>query len=261
MNLLLVDDDHIIIKGITNILKKIQLEKLNIYTARNAIDALDIAKYNSIDLVVTDIDMPVMNGLELIEEIQNRRNCKRYIILSGYDKFEFARKAIQYKVIDYLLKPIDKAAFTALIQSTYNDLYETKESASRIDDLPIYSYDILLQDLPENLQSIMIYLQENCLRVISLEELGQQFHLNPNYICYLFQTYIHTTFLHYLECLRLQKSVLLLIDQEELSVERVAALSGFLSERQFYKVFKKNLLMTPGAFRKKYTLQLSQKNI
>lgn len=252
MKLLLVDDDHIIIKGIQNILQKLQLEKLIIYTARNAADALEILKYNSIDLLITDIDMPITNGLELIAETQKRGACKRYIIISGHDKFEFARKAIHYQVIEYLLKPLDKAVFTALVRKIYEETHIVTEAVSGIRQLSIYQINANEKELPETLRKITEYLQDNYLKAISLEELGRLFSLHPNYICNLFQTYLHTTVMRYLECLRLQKSVSLLLEKQDMPVERVSELCGFYSERQFYKVFKKLLDMTPGGFRKKY---------
>lgn len=260
MKLLIVDDDHIIIRGITNILQKMALEELEILSARNAIDALEIMQYNGIDLLVTDIEMPAMNGLDLIGETAKRGHCKRYIILSGFEKFEFARRAIQYHVIDYLLKPIDKKELTKLVQTAYDEIHKKTSSLTALSDLPIYGIEQDNSTLPRNLTDILGYLKENYLRVISLEELGAHFDLHPNYICHLFQNYLHTTFLRYLECLRLQKSVHLLLSSKELPIEQVAVASGFLSERQFYKVFKKNLNMTPGGFKRAYEKKAEPRN-
>lgn len=63
MKLLLVDDDTIILKGLTNMIGKMALQNITVYTARNGADALEILKYTGADLLLTDIDMPAMNGL------------------------------------------------------------------------------------------------------------------------------------------------------------------------------------------------------
>lgn len=76
--------------------------------AYDGLSLLNIITEKQPDIVITDISMPGMNGLDLIKEVQKRKIDCKYIIVSGYSQFEYARKAIQYKVDDYLLKPINK---------------------------------------------------------------------------------------------------------------------------------------------------------
>ena len=75
-------------------------------TAENGAEALELAHKRHPDLVLTDIKMPVMNGLELIKRLHEEMPEIKTIILSGYQDFEFARTALQYGAVDYLLKPI-----------------------------------------------------------------------------------------------------------------------------------------------------------
>ena len=76
--------------------------------AHNGKEALSLWEKEPVDLVVTDVEMPVMNGLNLLKEIRSRDERVRFVILTGYDEFEYARKAIQLDVEDYILKPIDE---------------------------------------------------------------------------------------------------------------------------------------------------------
>ena len=74
--------------------------------AHNGKEALSLWEKEPVDLVVTDVEMPVMNGLNLLREIRGRDERVRFVILTGYDEFEYARKAITLGVNDYLLKPV-----------------------------------------------------------------------------------------------------------------------------------------------------------
>ena len=74
--------------------------------AENGIEAVDLVERLEPDLVMTDIKMPMMTGLELAEQVREIRPATGVVILSGYDDFEYARAAIKYNIISYLLKPI-----------------------------------------------------------------------------------------------------------------------------------------------------------
>jgi YesN/AraC family two-component response regulator len=252
MKILLVDDDAMIIKGLTSIIEKIGLHNITIYTARNGADALEILKYSGADLLLTDIDMPVMSGLELIEETIRRKHCNRFIILSGFDKFDFVRRALRFHVIDYLLKPIDKTELTRIVSSVYNEIHNILTDELRIPQFSSLNISIDENSIPNVLKDILRYMRSNFHRNISLEQLGEEFNLHPNYICSLFQSHTETTFLKYLDSLRLQESIAILLEDKELTIEKVAISSGFMSERQFYKVFKKYIGITPGALRSDY---------
>ena len=76
------------------------------HTCLDGISALAWLETHSVDLVITDIKMPEMSGLQLCQEIKKRRPGQKIVILSGYDDFKFAQEAIRYDVRDYLLKPI-----------------------------------------------------------------------------------------------------------------------------------------------------------
>ena len=105
MNLLIVDDERIILNGVSNPNNWKSLEIDNIYTADNAFDAFKIVETEKVDIVISDITMPEKNGLELCEDINKKYPDIYLIILSGYDYFEYAQKAMQIGVNEYLLKP------------------------------------------------------------------------------------------------------------------------------------------------------------
>jgi len=104
--LIIVDDDELIRKGLE---KVIQWEKMGFSVAgtfKGAVDALEYLKSNTADVILTDIRMPHMTGLELIDEAKKIRKDIKSVIISGYGEFELAKKALLLKVEDYLLKPL-----------------------------------------------------------------------------------------------------------------------------------------------------------
>ena len=85
-------------------------------TAANGLEAIRFLKNNEVDLILADIRMPAMSGLELLEKLRTEGISDAYfIILSGYSDFEYARKALQYGCMDYILKPVRKTELIAAL--------------------------------------------------------------------------------------------------------------------------------------------------
>lgn len=105
-NVLIVDDEPIICEGLCKIIDWNDYDFNVIDTASNGRDAMDKIKKSEIDLVITDVRMPAMDGIELCKQIREYDEAIEIIIISGYNDFEYARKAIEYNVKAYLLKPI-----------------------------------------------------------------------------------------------------------------------------------------------------------
>ncbi len=109
MKVMLVDDEPFILQGLSVI---IDWEKEGYEIVKKASDgqeALDYLKEKEVDLIITDIRMPQINGLELLEKVRNEKLSEAYIIiLSGYNDFKYAQAAIRYSCMDYILKPVQK---------------------------------------------------------------------------------------------------------------------------------------------------------
>ena len=103
--------------------------------AHNGKEALSLWEKEPVDLVVTDVEMPVMNGLNLLKEIRSRDERVRFVILTGYDEFEYARKAIQLDVEDYILKPIDEVQIETVVKNALIKLQEMdRDKAKNMED-------------------------------------------------------------------------------------------------------------------------------
>ena len=105
---MLVEDEEFILQGILCINDWAAMDMEVIHMAHNGQEALEKFKENPVDIVVTDVEMPLMNGLELIREIREISPRTRCLILSGYDEFEYAQTALRLDVDEYILKPINE---------------------------------------------------------------------------------------------------------------------------------------------------------
>lgn len=119
---LIVDDEKMIRTGIQNCIdwESIGIDKT--YTAASAKEALSLIHENKPEIIITDISMSEMNGLELIEAIRLRNEECRIIVLTGYDRFDYARSALQLRAQDFLLKPVDENELQESIRRQIDEL-------------------------------------------------------------------------------------------------------------------------------------------
>ncbi|WP_248924226.1 response regulator [Paenibacillus hamazuiensis] len=113
---LIVDDESIIREGIAESIRKDCPKFQTILEARDGEEALNLALESSPDLVITDIQMPNMNGIEFIEQLKAENPDVAVIIISGHDDFEYAQKGLKLGVSDYLLKPVESGHLTARLR-------------------------------------------------------------------------------------------------------------------------------------------------
>ncbi len=95
--------------------------------AANAIEAIEKAKKLRPDIIVTDIKMPGMDGLDMIENIMTFNPCN-FIVVTGYDDFEYAKRAVKIRAMDFILKPIDTKEFENAVQKVVSESRKIIES-------------------------------------------------------------------------------------------------------------------------------------
>lgn len=122
ITLLIVDDEAEIRSGLRSIIPWENYSISVIGTAANGAEALDQIRYYEPDIVITDIQMPGMSGLELVRRAKDEQFSTSFVILSGYDEFEYAKTAIRHGVCDYLLKPISIKELTELLIKLKTDI-------------------------------------------------------------------------------------------------------------------------------------------
>lgn len=129
-NVLIVDDEKIEREGLKYLLSREEGER-NVFEASNGKQALQIIRSEDIQLVLTDIKMPHMDGLELSRRAKEENPALQIIIFSGYSDFTFAQEAIRYGVTEYILKPVNPEDFHKVIQKAEKVIEQRKKKESR----------------------------------------------------------------------------------------------------------------------------------
>lgn len=116
MKILLVDDEYLIRSKLNKYLKESPFEINIIYEVSNGIEALNVIRDKFIDIAIVDIQMPLLTGIEFTKKLREESYNTKIIFLTGYEKFEYAKQAIKYRVVEYLLKPVKKDELYTSIQ-------------------------------------------------------------------------------------------------------------------------------------------------
>lgn len=239
LKVLLVDDEIMIREGFKRLF---DWEAHDCEVVGEAADGMEaLAQIDSLrpDIVIMDINIPIMSGLKVIQLSRIKHPSTAYVIVSGYDDFSYCQQALRMKITDYILKPVN---------------YE--EFGNCIDNLKIALFERKIAEEPEKQEERVItqitrYLQEHLAEDVSLSVLAEEFHLNAQYISQLFKNEIGVGFLAYLTSIRMEKAKKLLVSTS-LSVAEVAEQSGYGDYRVFTKVFKKTEGITPSQYRRDF---------
>ncbi len=155
--ILMVDDEENIRKALVNAIDWESIGFRIIGEASNGVEALDFIENNEVDLLVTDIKMPIMGGIELARAARDVRPSMQMVFLSGYDHFQFAKLAIRYNILEYILKPITAEQileeFTRIkikLDEKFSEILNIDTQIDALKELQELKKDILLSKLITN---------------------------------------------------------------------------------------------------------------
>lgn len=238
LRVLLVDDEIIIREGFKRLF---DWEAHDLEVIGEAADGMEaMTKIDDLvpDIVIMDINIPIMNGLKVIQMARIKHPSMGFIIVSGYDDFSYCREALRLQITDYILKPVDYEEFGACIDRLRIGMYEHSAADKK--------------DYTERpITGITRYLQNHLEEDISLSLLADEFHLNAQYISQLFKSEIGVGFLTYLTNIRMENARKLLVSTS-LSIGEISSRCGYADYRVFTKVFKRNEGITPSQYRRDF---------
>jgi len=250
-NILIVDDEPIIRKGMKQFLDWDQYGFAIIGEAANGFEALRFAQNNQVDLLITDIKMPGMDGLELVEKLHEQNLYPYVTVLSGYGEFEYARRAINQGVQSYLLKPIQEEELIDMLQRIKRKLDEDAQSR----EVPVSIAEKVIRSLnltsppKKNIRQILDFMEKNMAKNLTLEQIGEAFLLSPNYISTLFKAQLGAGFQTVMIQMRILKAKELLATQHTLKVYEIASQVGYEDVQYFDRLFKKKVGISPREYR------------
>lgn len=146
---MLIEDEELILEGLCSIIDWDSLGMKVVHKANNGVQALELWEKEAVDIIITDINMPIMNGLNFCKELRKKEERARCIILTGYDDFEYARTAIPLGIEEYILKPIDDELLEKVLKKADDSLEEYDRRHSQSLDENIGWIQFLKGKLPE----------------------------------------------------------------------------------------------------------------
>lgn len=136
-NVLIIDDQKNIREGMLAMLSQFPLEIDHLYCAANGLEGLQLLRRYDIQLVITDIRMPDMDGLELMAAAKEERLQTDFVIVSGYGEFAYAQKAIELGAKGYLLKPVKREELHTVARHVLQDAKTRQELSNNIQHLSL----------------------------------------------------------------------------------------------------------------------------
>lgn len=241
LRVLLVDDEIMIREGFKRLFDWNVHDCEVVGEAGDGMEALTQIDALRPDIVIMDINIPIMNGLKVIQLSRIKHPDIAFVIVSGYDDFAYCREALRLQITDYILKPVNYEEFGSCIDNLKISLYEKRISGTEPSE----------KQEERTITGLTRYLQEHLSEDVSLTLLAEEFHLNPQYISQLFKNEIGVNFLAYLTNIRMEKAKKLLLSTA-LSITDIAERSGYSDYRVFTKVFKKSEGVTPSQYRRDF---------
>ena len=256
MKLLIADDEKTIRDGLASLpWQSIGINK--IHEATNGLSAKEILKTTPIDVVISDVKMPGMTGLELAEYVREYNLDMAVILLTGFSDFSFAQSAIKSGVMDYMLKPVSPEGIINTVSTVVERLKQKRYEAKVVRQ---YERDANSVDLGEQLHhqfrgvseqpiKILQYMAKNFTNEISQGEIAEKYHFSAAHLSRMMKKETGYAFSEILISMRLFEATLLL-KEDKIKVSLIGEKIGFKDSRYFSQVFKKVFICTPNEYRK-----------
>ena len=236
--LIIIDDEEKILDGMAKLFPWESIGFKVVGQFIRAKEALEFIDKNEVDVVLSDIEMPDMNGIELSKELLGRKEIKT-LLFSSYQNYAYFRAAIQNEVSDYLLKPIE---YEKLLESFGRIKNILDEERKVVVSVPKSYYDKIVYDINE-------YLKDKYQHA-SLEEAAVKVKLSPTYLSKIYKEKSGCSFSDTLLKIRMEKACEMLEDIQYKSYE-IAYYVGYDNPKNFSRAFKNYYQMSPSEYRYK----------
>ena len=237
-NMIIVDDEPAILDGLCYF---VHWEDIG-FTIKGAFtngeDAINYLAHNKCHVVLSDVKMDIVSGLDLSHYIKTNLPGTYIVLISAYDDFAYAQRAIEERVFRYLLKPTKREQICEVFSELKNLLDEANPTSDTQACSPL-------------VQSVCTYIQEHLSEDLSLNEIARVLHYNSSYLSHVFKTEYGTGINEYTNRTRINAAKEFLSGSHNMSLAEIAERVGFRSVRYFTSQFIATTGLTPTAFRKK----------
>lgn len=249
--ILVADDEPIERKVISKTIQNYFGDAMEIFQAENGREAIQIFQKEDCQIALLDISMPGINGLEAAEQIRKNNQACSIIFLTAYDEFDYAKRAIRVRALDYLLKPSAKEDLIAVLEEA---VYLSRQDTANAKE-PLHIEEPEEKDEKQEVmknqvltEHIREYLETHYMEDICLQDAAEQLHYSDAYFCKFFKQNFDKSFIVYLSELRIEKAKELLADIT-VNVKDIGQKVGYRDSSYFTKVFKRFTGVTPSEYR------------
>lgn len=263
INLVIADDEMIIRRG----LESIPWEEHSFHVvgvAKNALEVLEIFEQETVDVLLTDIRMPGLSGLELSERVLEFNPKIKIVFLTGYSEFDYAKQALKMGAFDYLLKPISTKELVACMERVRDKVLKERQQSEQeeLKEKELNNYRILTQsselvksnaeeEEPADMITVILnYISAHYAEKISLVTLSEELHFSTVYVSRLIKKKTGFTFLEILTNIRMYYAARLL-RTTDLKGYEICEKIGLTDEHYFTQVFKKVYGVTPNEYKRR----------
>ena len=233
----IVDDDQIIRKHMVRSVDWARLGFNRPYEAVNGREGLELILKMHPDLVLTDIVMPHIDGVQLIRLVRERLPAVPFIVMSNYDDFEYVRGALVHGAVDYLLKHDFSEELLLKVLVSLNIALERPAQEPAIDE-----------GRTEILRAVA-YIKDNLNQQLTLSEISEHVSLSRTHFCKLFKQMMGQTFVEYLNELRIERAKHYLT-RTQLRVSEISESLGYQHSDYFKRVFQRYVGVSPADYRR-----------
>ncbi|CAM3321830.1 response regulator [Paenibacillus lupini] len=260
---LIADDEVLDLEGMRMFIPWTELGLEVVAAVNNGFDAYEVLKDGTVDILVTDVHMPSMSGLELARKVQETEGCGdlRVIFVSGYQDFHYVKQALSLRAYSYVLKPMDDSELVeALVKVTKELDAESRkleeERKWREEAAKRTPHRLIQTAVPSEtkkhtklIQEMIVYMKEHLGCSLTLKEVADRFAFSPNYLGSMFKEEMGSGFSEFVIAMRMEKAGELLKDPK-VKIYEVADQVGYRYMPYFSRQFKETFGMTPIEFRR-----------
>ena len=249
LKVLVVEDEELIRKGIVLTVDWEELGCMIAGEASNGAEGLIVAEKYEPDLIITDLKMPKMDGLQMVEKLRERGSSAYVIILTAYDSFTYAQTAIRLGAVDFLLKPFHDGDLENAVLRLQKRL-EAKNNPPKSKKL-VEVPGVKPGQKSKYVMEALDYIHENFNDPdLTIGEIAEHLEISEGHLIHLFKKETDFTLLNYLTQFRLEKAKLLLSDYKAKVYEAAEAV-GYRDIAYFSSTFKKVVGCTPSEYQNK----------
>ncbi|HMQ34112.1 MAG TPA: response regulator [Chloroflexaceae bacterium] len=247
-SLLVVDDTPLIRSTIAQVVRRGAPAIVAVHEAANGVEAVELARRDRPEIVLMDIRMPGLDGLQAAAAIKAELPATRIVILSAYDEFPYVQRALKLGAVDYLLKPVRPAKLLELLAQLCADL---RDEAGRdsLERPPAEAGEAPAPPQDPILQALDYIRQHHQSPEISLNAVAEAVNLSPSHLAHLLRERAGMSYKQQLTALRMDAARRLL-RTTNLTVNAVGEAVGYQNATNFYRLFQRETGMTPAEYRR-----------